>query len=235
MRVEPDPLSVSFRLDGADAARHRRRGPGRSGRRARSPARSAGSRLTLDPWSRVARLDARERLRHGVERQRAVAAAATTVRQTPSIATESPICASAAVDGASTVRRTPCAPPSRETTIPTSRINPVNTPSRRRRASRRSRGRAPRAARAHRGRPSQSSASSSLTASRPPERARRCRSPPALRRSSSFPSWRVSQWLRWVTSRSSARWESGLMDIRLEEHVGADPPGGELRQRARGA
>ena len=81
----------------------------------------------------------------------------------------------------------------------------VPGPSRRRRASRPSRGRAPRAGRARRARRRASSASSSSTASRPAGGSSSVPISSQLRRSSSLPSWRVSQWLRCVTISSSAR------------------------------
>ena len=200
-----------------------------------------------------------------------VSPAATTVRQTPSIATESPIAAPRAVSGASIASRTPSAPPSSETTVPTSRISPVNMLplnlvrracepgsrvssrrhlrethepgsksepgstriSRRRRASRPSRGRAPRAGRARPGPPSRARRAARSTASRPPGASSSVPISSTLRRSSSLPSWRVSQWLRCATSWSSARWVSGVVDIRFEEHVVADGAGRQARQRAR--
>ena len=51
---------------------------------------------------------------------------AATVRQTPSIATDSPTVALRAVSGAASSMRTPPSPPETETTVPTSRISPVN-------------------------------------------------------------------------------------------------------------
>ncbi len=71
-----------------------------------------------------------------------------------------------------------------------------------------------------------------MTASRPPGVSSSVPTASTLRRSSSFPSWRVSQWLRYETIWSSARWESGDVDIRFEEHVRPDLPGLEPRERA---
>ena len=156
---------------------------------------------------------------------------ATTVRQTPSIAIESP---SAAVAAVASIDR--AGPSSNETTRPTSRIRPVNMPTLTSGACTQVPGtevalvavdeRLDRLADEHlelaalaghggaRARPelldrlAAAGGSSSVPISS------------SLRRSSSLPSWRVSQWLRCVTSWSSARWEaSGVVDIRFEEHV----------------
>src|SRR4051794_33063926 len=84
-----------------------------------SPARSAGSRLTLDPCSRVPRL-VRASVSGTVSKASVPASCATTVRQTPPTETESPI---SPVTEVSTTRRPSCI----ERTVPMSRTRPVNT------------------------------------------------------------------------------------------------------------
>ena len=72
-----------------------------------SPARSAGSTLTSSPGCEAAERRAAQRLRDGVERELRRRRRSTTVRQTPSIATESPTATPGAVARASIRRRTP--------------------------------------------------------------------------------------------------------------------------------
>src|SRR5579864_4106484 len=85
-----------------------------------SPARSAGSTLTRSPAASPPSV-VRPSVSATTSNAKRPASCSTTVRQTPSIAIESPSAAS--VSGASTTRREP----SKAATLPSSRTMPVNT------------------------------------------------------------------------------------------------------------
>src|SRR5579864_493747 len=85
-----------------------------------SPARSAGSTLTRSPAASPPSV-VRPSVSATTSNAKRLPSCSTTVRQTPSIAIESPSAAS--VSGASTTRREP----SKAATLPSSRTMPVNT------------------------------------------------------------------------------------------------------------
>ena len=196
----------------------------------------AQRRLEVDPRPAVEGSEARpvERLRHGVERE--LVAAGCHDRQADAVDRDrvAELRHRRRRPGPRSSAGRPPARPRRETTVrrPLG-SDPVNTSSRRRRATRPSRARPSRAAAlAGDGRRELDEQLVDGVAAAGRELVR----PDLLELAAQLvvPELARQPVAQSMTIWSSVRWESGLVDIRLEEHVVADPPGREMRQRARG-
>src|SRR4051812_29033743 len=182
-----------------------------------SPARSAGSRLTSEPEERRPSVE-RPSVSGTASNARWPFEASTTVRQTPSIATESPTAACAAVSGAWTTSRTPPSPPSTASTRPSSRTIPVNTRATLRQPPSARASSVSRAIISRSPRPFPKPSRSSRTASACPGSSWSRSAASTSRCSSSSLTWRASQ-----RERSVTRWSSRFADIGGQNRILTGP------------